>query len=155
MQLLERRLLLTPEGKEELALEIACLEQVRREIIAESCRASEAGRSALQSELSAVEEQICRLQDALDSGELVSDTGLVVAVGSEVTLAGENGEETVTIGGPLAASPRLGCVSYQSPLARVLLGRMLGEGVEIVSPEGRQQMRVTGIKRGRPGASLG
>ena len=80
----------------------------------------------------------------------MKDTGLVVAVGSEVTLDAEYGKVTFTIGGPVAATPRLGCISYESPLGRALLWAELGEHVEVPWEGGRRTLRILGIRRGQP-----
>lgn len=154
MRLLESRLPLTPEGKEELAVEIACLEQIRRDILNEAKNAPESAGSSPLCELAAVDGEISRLRQVLAQGTLTGQTGLVVAVGSEVTVVDEGGEKTFTIGGPLAANPRFGCVSYESPFARAVLGRELGETVEVSSADGRRWLKIVAIRRGRPRANL-
>jgi len=153
MRLLQR-VLLTPEGRDELTLEIACLEQTRREILNDARNAQD-GNGRFRSELAAVDMEIARLKEVMTSGTVTDQTGLVVAVGSEVTVVDEDGEETFTIGGPLAANPRAQCISYESPLARAILGRELGETVKITSNEGRGRLKIVAIRRGQPGANQG
>lgn len=144
----------TPEGREELALEIDCLEQVRRDILDDAGTAALNGNGRrVRFELLAVDAQISRLRDVLAKGVITNQTGLVVAVGSEVTVAGEEGEKTFTIGGPLAASPRLRCVSYESPLGRTVLGRELGDTVELSTAGRLCRLKIVAIRRGRPGAA--
>ncbi|MGI5836753.1 MAG: GreA/GreB family elongation factor [Chloroflexota bacterium] len=151
MQLLQK-VLFTPEGKEELALEIACLEQVRRDILNDAESMVNGNNRSARFELVAVDLQISRLKEVLSKGAVTDQTGLVVAVGSEVTVTSEDGEETFTIGGPLAASPRTRCISYESPLAQALLGRELGETVEVSTVGCVSRLKIVAIRRGRPGS---
>lgn len=149
MRPVEKPLPFTLEGKEELRLEIDVLERLRLEILNESRLAPEQTREVLRRELTAVEEQIYRLKEVLELGELVDNTGLVVAVGSEVTVETEYGRPTFVIGGPVIATPRRGCISYESPLGRALLGTELGDRVEVPWDGGRRRLRVVAIKRAR------
>ncbi len=149
MRLLEKALPFTPEGKQELELEIDLLEHFRQEIQDECRAAPECTQEALRRELAAVEEQTALLRDALDHGELIKNTGLTVAVGSAVTLETEYGRPTFTIVGPVAATPRRGCISYESTLGRALLGAELGDWVELTWDGVRRKLRVVGVRRGR------
>ena len=91
MQLFESQIPLTTEGRRELALEAACLEQVRGQILGELEQASGGAEDRLRNELSAMDTQIERLHQVLTHGKTVDSSGLVVAVGSEVTLDGGGG----------------------------------------------------------------
>jgi transcription elongation factor GreA len=150
MRLLERPLPLTHEGTEELEREIALLEHCRQQIARECETDSEGAREPLLLELAAVEEQISRLRDVLAHGVIVQNTGLTVAVGSEVTVETEYGKPSFTIVGPIAATPKRGCISYESPLGRALLGAELGEWVEVPWEDGKRRLRVVGIEQGQP-----
>ncbi len=144
------QLLFTPEGKRELAAEVASLEETRRDILRESERSSGPSRSALRNELDVIDEQIRRLRHVLASGSLIENTGIVVAVGSEVTIVDEEGKRrTFTIGGPLAASPHFACLSYESPTGRAVLGHELGDVVEVESAQGLQRWRIVELRSGR------
>lgn len=154
MQLLESRIPLTVEGRKELALEAACLEQVRGQILGELEQATEGAEDRLQNELSAMDTQIERLHQVLLHGETVDNTSLVVAVGSEATLDDGSGTRTITVGGLLAANPGARCISFESSLARALLGRELGETVEVRNLEVPERLKIVGLRQGRPGAGL-
>ena len=153
MHVLERSVPITPEGVEELELEVALLEQCRRQIASErvaSLPASIVG--ALDRESLAVDEQISLLRETLALGELVENTGLLVGIGSEVSLEAEYGQVTFTISGPIAATPRRGSISYDSPLGHALLGAELGGWVEVPWEGSQRRLKVTGIRRGKPGS---
>ncbi len=149
MRLMEKVLPFTPEGKEEFGLEIDLLEHFRQEILDEYRAAPKQAQDALRRELAAVEEHLSLLNEAIARGEVISDTGLTVAVGSEVTLETEYGRLTFMIVGPVAATPRRGCISYDSPMGQALLGAELGDRVELIWDGGRRKVRVVGIRRGR------
>lgn len=154
LTLLNRALPMTPEGADELALEVALMEMCREEVAAELRGAAEFAPHALRTELEALDSQLARLRDTLRAGVRVANTGVIVAIGSEVTLSDEEGERTLTIGGLLAANPMRGCISYDSPTGQALLGAGLGDHVVIPVEGGHRACRVVGIRRGSPGESV-
>jgi transcription elongation GreA/GreB family factor len=153
--LLDKPLPFTPEGRDELALEIALVETCREDILAELAGTADHESGVLRGELKAVDAQLARLRHTLSAALPVGNVGFAVAVGSEVTVADEQGTQTFTIAGPIAANPKLCCISYDSPLARALLGAELGEHVEIPWNGSHRRIRVVGIRRGRPGEGTG
>ncbi|HEX6201423.1 MAG TPA: GreA/GreB family elongation factor [Thermoanaerobaculia bacterium] len=64
-----------------------------------------------------------------------------VRVGTRVTLSGANGERTLTVLGPWESDPDRGVISYESDLGASLLGKAVGDEVEL---EGRPA-KVAGI----------
>jgi transcription elongation factor GreA len=153
--LLDKPLPFTREGKDELAREVAIVAAYREEILAELKDAPEGTEGHLLRELESVGAQLCRLRRTLSVGVPVVNAGLVVAVGSEVTLAEGQDTLTLTIAGPIAANPSRSCVSYDSPLGRALLGAELGEYVEIPSGGSHRRVKVVGIRRGSPAHASG
>lgn len=151
MRWLKGSVYVTNEGKQELIAEVGCLEQIRKDIEAEIESAADDRRTALRSELAAVEEQIARLKQVLIYAKPAKPEGAAVAIGSEVRIVDLWGERTVTIGGPLAANPRSDCVSYDSPLGQALLGRVPGDEVELLGAVGCGTVKVVEVRPGRPG----
>ncbi|HEX2987810.1 MAG TPA: GreA/GreB family elongation factor [Chloroflexota bacterium] len=145
MRALEKPLPFTREGTKELELEIALLEHCRKQIDDECRAAPDNVRESLQRELAAVDDQVSRLREVLIHGEIVQNTGLTVAVGSEVTVEAEYGKPTFTIVGPVAATPRRGAISYESPLGKALLGAALGDWVEVPWEDGHRRLRIVAI----------
>ncbi len=144
------RLLFTADGMAELSAEVSGLEEVRQNILCEAQRSSGPSRDSLRDELEVIDEQIRRLQYVLASGSLVENTGFVVAVGSEVTIVDEQGTKKIfSIGGPLAANPHFACVSFESPVARAVLGHQLGDAVEVASGQDRRRWRIVALRGGR------
>ncbi len=155
MQTIHQQMLFTRDGRLELAEELCWMEQVQQEILAQMEDGSEQREDVLFTELEALEEQISQAKQALRSGTVVDNTGLVVAIGSELILAGEQGGETFTIAGPLSADPRLNRVSFESHVARVVLGHELGDTVEMDTQSGRRRLRIVAIARGKLHAGCG
>ncbi|MCL6647170.1 MAG: GreA/GreB family elongation factor [Chloroflexi bacterium] len=63
-----------------------------------------------------------------------------VGIGSTVTVVDAEGEEeTYTIVGSAEANPRAGKISNESPVGRALLGRKVGDQVEVLTPAGVQK----------------
>jgi transcription elongation factor GreB len=72
-----------------------------------------------------------------------------VYFGAWVTLEDEEGEETTyRIVGPDEADVKEGRLSVESPLARALLGRELGESVRVERPRGAIEYTVTQVSYG-------
>jgi transcription elongation factor GreB len=74
-----------------------------------------------------------------------------VLFGAWVTLEDEDGTEmTYRIVGPDEADVRAGRLSVESPLARALLGKELGESVQVERPRGAVEYTVTRVSYTQP-----
>jgi transcription elongation GreA/GreB family factor len=89
--------------------------------------------------------QIARIRRELADGVVVADGDPLVSVGCAVRLADETGERTVVIGGLSAANPSSGRLSYESPLAHLLLGRRVGDEIEVGSGDAARPTRIVAI----------
>jgi transcription elongation factor GreA len=71
-----------------------------------------------------------------------------VQVGSTVTIRERDGDlEQYFIVAPKEADPRARRIASDSPLARALLGRRMGESVVIVAPQGSYTVTIESIER--------
>jgi transcription elongation factor GreA len=142
---------LTQVQKDQLEAELVELEGPRR---AEAVKAIAAARSfgdlsenfeyhAAKNEQGLLERRITMLRDRLDRAvivdpEAVAKSGVVV-VGSRVEIEDEHGErlevEISSVGG----------VSPDSPVGAALLGRKVGDEVEIEAPKGSWRARILSI----------
>ena len=142
---------LTQAQKEQLEAELAELEGPRR---AEAVQAIAAARSfgdlsenfeyhAAKNEQGLLERRITVLRDRLDRAVIVDEAGAtdVVRVGAHVEIEDEQGErmqvEISSVGG----------VSPDSPVGRALLGRRVGDEVQIEAPKGSWRARILSINR--------
>jgi transcription elongation factor GreA len=143
---------LTQAQKEQLEAELAELEGPRR---TEAVQAIAAARSygdlsenfeyhAAKNEQGLLERRITMLRHRLDRAVVVDEASLAddtVGVGTRVEIEDEQGErmevEISSVGG----------VSPDSPVGRALLGRKVGDEVEIEAPRGAWRARIVSVNR--------
>jgi transcription elongation factor GreA len=144
---------LTLAQKEQLEAELADLEGPRR---AEVVQAIATARGfgdlsenfeyhAAKNEQGLLERRITVLRDRLDRAVLVDEEAAAasdeIGVGSKVELEDANGEhmhvEISSVGG----------VSPESPVGRALMGRKVGDEVEIQAPRGPWTARILSVGR--------
>jgi transcription elongation factor GreA len=142
---------LTQAQKEQLEAELAELEGPKR---AEAVQAIAAARSfgdlsenfeyhAAKNEQGLLERRITMLRGRLDRAVIVDDAGATdaVGVGAHVEIEDEHGErmeiEISSVGG----------VSPDSPVGRALIGRRIGDEVQIEAPKGSWRARILSIRR--------
>lgn len=87
-----------------------------------------------------------RMQDAevIDPAQLKSDK---VVFGAKVTLENEDGEEvTYQIVGADEIDIKLKRISWESPLAKAILGKKIDDEVKVTKPSGDEMMTIVDIK---------
>jgi len=141
----------TKAQKTQLEAELAELEGPRR---AEAVEAIAKARSfgdlsenfeyhAAKNEQGLLERRITILRDRLDRAVIVDETDApsgIIGVGTRVKIEDERGEEMdVEISS-------VGGVSPDSPLGRALLGRKIGDEVEIQAPRGAWRARILSVE---------
>lgn len=149
---------MTKEGKEKLEQELEQLKTVKRKEVVERIKIARSfGDLSENSEYdSAKEEQafvegrittienMIRNAKIIEEDQMASDT---VSLGKSVTFVElPNGdEETYTIVGSAEADPFEGKISNDSPIARSLLGKKVGEAVVVQTPGGEMNVRIVSI----------
>jgi len=141
---------LTQAQKEQLEAELAELEGPRRASIVEAIKTARGFGDlsenfeyhAAKNEQGLLERRITVLRDRLSRAVLVDEAASndgTVAVGSKVELEDEQGGklqvEISSVGG----------VSPDSPVGRALLGRAVGDEVEIEAPRGSWRARILSV----------
>jgi len=142
---------LTAAQKEQLEAELAELEGPRR---AEAVEAIARARSfgdlsenfeyhAAKNEQGLLERRITILRDRLDRAVIVDETDArsgTVGIGARVKIEDERGDqmevEISSVGG----------VSPDSPVGRALMGRKVGDAVEIEAPRGAWRARILSVE---------
>ena len=133
---------LTEKQASALRDELAELEGPRRtEMIAAIKKAREFGDlsenfeyHAAKNEQGLLEARIRTLRARLDGAQIVEDAGAgEVGVGSVVDIAGDGGQ-AMTV--EISAVGGAGTVSPTSPLGSALLGKKLGDSVDVQAPKG-------------------
>jgi transcription elongation factor GreA len=133
---------LTPEQHSRLTADLAELEGPKRQEIIDAIRVARGHGDlsenfeyhAAKNEQALLERRITILRDRLDHAQIVEPSDAeVISVGSRVVVEDEAGErfeiELSALGGP-------GTVSPQSPLGSAIMGRGVGDRVEVKAPRG-------------------
>ena len=149
---------LTPDGMSKLQKELDTLITVRRREVAEELkRASEIGGTVDNAEYdeakrdqSTVEGRIMDLETALRNAVIIPDhttPSETVILGSLVDLKDSAGKTMkYTIVGSIEADPAHGRISNESPVGQALLGKRVGEDVEVRAPAGVQKLTIAKIR---------
>ena len=146
---------ITSKGLEKLEAELTYLRTVKRKEIAQYLQET-MGDSEDNEYLIALEEQafvegrIQQLENLLCNVQVIKPdqkNRSIVDLGSTVVIRDVNMElETYTIVGAAEADPQKGMISNVSPVGKALLGRKVGEDLEINTPAGLQHFRVLAIQ---------
>ena len=101
-------------------------------------------QAKLEAEIEMLEETL-RVAKIVDLGAVKGDT---VVVGSKVKLLDIEfeDEEEYSIVGSLESNPNAGLISNESPIGKAIIGKKVGDIVEITTPAGKVEMKILEIK---------
>jgi transcription elongation factor GreA len=142
---------LTPKQADALREELEELEGPRRtEVVAAIKKAREFGDlsenfeyHAAKNEQGLLEARIRTLRARLDGAEIVEQAAAdQVGVGSVVDIEGDGGQKLTV---EISAVGGAGTVSPTSPLGSALLGRKLGDTVDVTAPKGSWRATIANI----------
>ena len=137
---------LSPEGLERIEAELAGLTSQRPDVIKRIATAREHGDLKENAEYHAAREEqgflegrIKQIEAKLKVAVVVEPTvrGANVEIGSTVTVEVDGDESVMRIVGAAESNAREGRISSISPVGAALMGRKVGDEVEIVTPGGR------------------
>jgi len=150
---------MTAEGYKSLEDEIRFLKSVERpRIIKAIAEARAHGDLSENAEYHAAKEQqglnesrVLELEDKISRAEVIDVSklsGSTVKFGATVTLADEDTDEEVKyqIVGEIEADVKKGRVSITSPIARALIGKSVGDSVEVNTPGGGKSYEILKIE---------
>ena len=97
------------------------------------------------------EGRIGELEDKLSRAEVIDVsklTGTKIKFGATVTLVDEDTEEEkrYQIVGDMEADVKQGRISISSPIARALIGKTIGDTVEVMAPGGARSYEVIAVR---------
>lgn len=155
-----KKVVLTVEGLKKIEAELEQLKTVRRKEVAQRIKTAIAfgdisensEYDEAKNEQAQVEERIFKLENMVRNAEIIDDEDIsleVISVGSKVkVLDMEFDEEVVySIVGSAEADPYEGKISNESPVGDALLGKEVGDIVEVQVPDGSIQYKVLEISR--------
>lgn len=97
-----------------------------------------------------IEANIAEMEDRLSRAQVIDPTklsGNKVIFGATVTLLDEEDKSiTYQVVGAHEADARSGRISYTSPLGRALIGRSVGDEVEVLAPGGERYYEITKVQ---------
>jgi transcription elongation factor GreA len=109
--------------------------------------------SAAKEAQSLNEGRITELESLIARAEVIDLTklsGNTIKFGATVTLIDEDTEKerSYTIVGDVEADVKLGKIALSSPIARALIGKKVGDAIEVNTPGGGKSYEITGLRFG-------
>ncbi len=149
---------MTAQGYQRIEEELKHLKNVERHAIIKAiAEAREHGDlkenaeyHAARERQSFVEGRILDLDDKIGRAEIIDVSklsGTTVLFGATIVVIDENTEEEMTyqIVGDEESDIKKGFLSISSPLARALIGKKMGESVEVNTPKGLKNYEITKV----------
>lgn len=98
-----------------------------------------------------IEGRVAELEDVVSRAEVINVsqiTGETITFGTSVMVADEDTDEEseYAIVGPYEADLSKGLISTSSPIAKALIGKRVGDSVEVTTPRGLKSYEVLSIK---------
>jgi len=149
------KIMLTAEGYLELETELNELKTVTRpQVIKELKEARAQGDLSENSDYDAARDAQAKIEGRIKELEYKLEHCIIaeqkdknaVNVGSTVTIIYDDGEEdTFKIVGSLEADPLENKISNESPFGKAILGKKVGEKIEVESPNGAYQVQIKAL----------
>ena len=150
---------ITQKGYEKLEKELKHLKYVERPSIIEAIKTARefgdlsenAEYHAAKEKQSFIEGKILDLEDKFSRADIIDTSKLSddsVKFGATVKLVDEDTDEesVYSLVGEYEADLNLQRVSVQSPIAKALIGKSVGDIVEVTTPKGRKAFEILAIK---------
>jgi len=151
----QEKILLTPEGLEEIKKEYEELTTKRRKEIAQRIQearelgdlSENAEYDSAREEQAQVEGRIAELEETIKRAAVVKNNKCPVQidVGCRVRVHLEGKDEEFQVVGAPEADPTSGKISHESPLGQALLGKKVGEKIEVDAPVGKLIYKILDI----------
>lgn len=143
----KKKIFVTRGGLEELKRELEELNKKKRPEVLERVSAARAmgdlaensEYTAAREELSLIDGRIEELTEILKSAELIKENGRgnkSIQLGSTVIVSINGKKEEFALVGEWEADPHNKKISHESPLGKALLGKTVGEKIEVEAPAG-------------------
>ena len=150
---------MTPEGFKRLSIELRHIKEVQRPAVVrdiEEARAhgdlsENAEYHAAKERQGWIEGRIAEIEDKISRAQVIDVSrlsGASVKFGATVSLVDEDTEEDARyqIVGEHEADVRSGRISLSSPLSRAMIGKAVGDVVEVTTPGGIKAYEITKVE---------
>jgi len=157
---MSKEVLLTKEGLNQLQAELDYLKSEKRLEVAQKIKealsfgdlSENSEYDAAKNEQAQVEEKIVKLENMLKNVKVISEDEAgsdEVSIGCKVTVYDIEFDEELeySIVGSTEANPVLFKISNESPVGKGLLGKKVGDTVEIEAPQGSLSFKILKISR--------
>jgi transcription elongation factor GreA len=152
-----KKIYLTKEGLAELKREYDELVNVKRpDVLARVTQARNMGDLSENAEYVAAREELTFIDGRVDELEIILKDAVIirdvktsshaVKLGSTVTLHSNGKKEVFTVVGEWEADPMNKKISHESPLGKGLLGKKIGEKVQVDAPAGKINYSIVDVK---------
>ncbi|MCC7304860.1 MAG: transcription elongation factor GreA [Alphaproteobacteria bacterium] len=153
---------MTKEGHKALEIELKDLKSVKRPAVIEAIATARAHGDlsenaeyhAAKEQQSFIEGRIMELESVIGKAQIIdisSMSGNTVKFGATVLVVDEDSgvEETYTIVGEYEADADQKKISITAPIARALIGKSVGDSVEVRTPGGKKTYEIAEVKYGK------
>ncbi len=151
---------MTLEGKAKLEAELEELKVNKRKEIVERIKVARSfgdlsensEYESAKDEQAFVEGRISTIETMIRFAEIINDSDVdenIVSLGRKITFVElpDGDEETYTIVGSAEADPLDAKISNDSPIAKALLNKSVGDVVSIVTPGGSFEVKITKVEK--------
>ena len=155
-----KKVVLTPEGLKKLEDELEYLKVEKRKEIAEKIKiargfgdlSENAEYVAAKEEQGNMEIRIAEIKKILENAEIIDDSEIstdTVSIGAKVKVLDVEfeEEEEYSIVGSTEADPSQNKISDESPVGRALIGKKIGETVDVEIPSGTISFKILEITK--------
>ena len=150
---------MTKEGKLKLEQGLENLKTVKRKEVVERIKiarsfgdlSENSEYDSAKEEQAFVEGRITTLENMIRNAKIIEESELdadIVSLGKTVTFVElpDGDEETYSIVGSAEADPFEGKISNDSPIAKSLIGKRIGDEVAVQTPGGEMNVRIVSIR---------
>ena len=153
-EIMNKNYSITIEGKKDLEKELEILKDRRGEIADKIAEARDFGDLSENAEYDAAREdqgitetRIAEIEEILKYAKVIKNSGKgKVQLGSVVELKLGKKTPTYTVVGPVEANPLESKISNESPIGKALMGKRIGDSVEIETPKGKLVYEIISLK---------
>src|SRR6266550_2333465 len=152
-----KKIFLTKEGLVELQAEYEQLKKGKRpDVLDRVTQARNMGDLSENAEYTAAREELAFIDGRIEELEMLlrqavvidvagHSGGNIISIGSKVTVKIDGKKEIFTLVGEWEADPAMKKISHESPLGKALIGKTIGDEIEVAAPAGRMMYRIVSI----------